>query len=127
MKTIVVDTHAFIWFISGDKKLSKTARKAIEKADTLYLSVASIWEMAIKISLGKLELGQPFDKIHEEIVNNGFELLDVNFQHALVLSELPFHHKDPFDRMILAQAITEKIPIISIDQYFQNYDVNVVW
>ena len=127
MKTIIVDTHAFIWFISGDKKLSKTARKGIEKADTIYLSVASIWEMAIKISLGKLELGQPFDKINEEIVNNGFELLDINFQHALVLSELPFHHKDPFDRMILAQAITENIPIISIDQHFPNYDVNIIW
>jgi len=127
LKTIIVDTHAFIWFISGDKKLSKTARKAIEKANTIYLSVASIWEMAIKISLGKLELGQPFDKINEEIVNNGFELLDINFQHALALSELPFHHKDPFDRMILAQAMTEKIPIISIDQHFPNYDVNVIW
>ena len=94
----LLDTHAFIWFVEEDTRLSEKARKAIEeKGIANFVSMASLWEIAIKISLGKLELKTPFPRIMEEIVKNGFKLLPITFEDTLTLTNLPFHHRDRSD------------------------------
>lgn len=127
-KQNLLDTHTFIWFIEGSKELSGIARQEIEVENAVnFVSIASLWEMAIKVSLGKLELKTPFHKIKNTIAENGFDILPVTFNDTLIISGLPFHHRDPFDRIILAQAITNKLAIISKDQQFSAYSANVVW
>jgi len=128
MQQYLLDTHTLIWFIGGNKELSKTALQSIEADDAINLvSVASLWEIAIKISLGKLELKTPFNKINGQISENGFEILPVTFDDTLTVSALPFHHRDPFDRIMIAQAITNGLTIISKDERFSSYDVKVIW
>jgi PIN domain nuclease of toxin-antitoxin system len=125
---ILIDTHALIWFLNGDNDLSDTARKAIENNEAInFVSIASLWEIAIKISLGKLELQTPFEKISEQIANNGFQILPITFEDTLVLTSLPFHHRDPFDRIIISQSFTNKLTIISKDRYFEAYQVALTW
>ena len=125
----LLDTHSFLWFIAGSSKLSKKARLLIESTDTeLYLSVASLWEMAIKISLGKLYLKEPFeDLIPAQLSLNGINLLQISVKHTAVVTKLPFHHRDPFDRLIIAQAQTEELPVISTDSAFDAYEIQRVW
>jgi len=124
----LLDTHAFIWFINGDEALSAKALETIENhPDANYVSIASLWEIAVKISLGKLDIKQPFSKIADEIVKNGFQILPIGFEDVLQLTALSFFHKDPFDRLIIAQGITNKLQIISKDQYFTEYPINVIW
>ena len=128
MQQNLLDTHTLIWFIDGSKELSQMARGAIEADDTdNYVSIASLWEIAIKISLGKLELKTPFNQIGRQITENGFDILPVTFEDTLLIASLPFHHRDPFDRMMIAQAITNKLTIISKDEQFSNYSVKVLW
>jgi PIN domain nuclease of toxin-antitoxin system len=124
----LLDTHTFIWFINGDKQLSSVARVAIEKEDAInFISIASIWEMAIKISLRKLELKPPFTEINKQILENNFILLPIQIEDSLVVANLPFHHRDPFDRIIIAQAIQNDLSIISKDGHFDSYEVKIVW
>jgi len=124
----LLDTHTLIWFISGDKELSSKARKAIEADDTInFVSIASLWEISIKISMERLELNSPFDKLAEQMVDNNFQILPVTFEDVLMLSSLPFHHKDPFDRMIIVQGITNKLTIISKDKSFSDYKPKLLW
>lgn len=124
----LLDTHTFIWFVEGDFQLSQSARQAIEKKGAEnYVSVASLWEIAIKISLGKLELKTPFSRILEVIVKNGFKLLPISFEDTLTLSTLPFHHRDPFDRIIISQCISQSIVALSKDQSFEKYDITIIW
>lgn len=124
----LLDTHAFIWFISGSIELSDPAKKAIEHNDsTNYISIASIWEMAIKVSLNKLELEVPFKEVYKLILKNGFEILPVTFQDTLVNSTLPFHHRDPFDRIIVAQALVNRLTVISKDPRNSFYTAKIVW
>ncbi len=122
---LLLDTHAFLWFIGGSSDLSTSARLLIEDTNNQpHLSVASLWEMAIKISLGKLTLGQPFEKlIAEQLNHNGIEILGISLPHAAAVITLPFHHRDPFDRLLIAQAITEKIPLVSCDTVLDAYGV----
>ncbi len=128
MRQNLLDTHTLIWFIDGSKELSQTAREAIEADDTdNYVSIASLWEIAIKVSLGKLELTTPFNQIGRQITENGFDILPVIFEDTLLVASLPFHHKDPFDRIIIAQAITNKLKIISKDEQLTKYSVPVLW
>ena len=104
------------------------AREAIENPSNFsHISIASLWEMAIKISLGKLEIKYPFEQVLTQIYENGFEILPITFEHTLVISELAFHHKDPFDRLIVAQAMTERMTIISKDKFFDDYKVTRFW
>ncbi|MCX6579697.1 MAG: type II toxin-antitoxin system VapC family toxin [Candidatus Aminicenantes bacterium] len=125
---LLLDTHTFIWFINGDKCLSVKARKEISKSsNSKFISIASIWEMAIKISLGKLKINYPFKEVFLQIQENGFEILPVIFEHTDLVSQLEFHHRDPFDRLLIAQAIWEKMIIISKDEKFCNYPVKVTW
>src|SRR5947209_8552375 len=101
MQQYLLDTHTLIWFIGGNKELSATARRSIEGDDVInFVSIASLWEIAIKVSLHKLELKAPFSEVNNQLVENGFELLPVTFEDTLTVSTLPFHHRDPFDRIL---------------------------
>lgn len=125
----LLDTHSFLWFVEGDTKLSATARTLIEEpTNQPFLSIGSIWEIAIKISIGKLELTQPIEKhIPYHMQTNGIMLLDIDIAHTVIVATLPYHHRDPFDRLLIAQAMHEQIPIVSIDTAFDSYDVNRLW
>ena len=126
---LLLDTHAFLWFVMGSANLSSKARSLIENpSNESSLSVASLWEMAIKISLGKLSLSAPFDDLIPEQLNlNGIGLLNIKTDHLSLLARLPFHHRDPFDRLLIAQAITENIPVVSIDAAFDTYGITRLW
>ncbi|MFH1859672.1 MAG: type II toxin-antitoxin system VapC family toxin [bacterium] len=126
---LLLDTHSFLWFIGGNSKLSSTARTTLEDTfNQLFLSVASLWEMAIKVSLGKLIILQPFEiLIPHQLKLNGIKLLEIKVQHVAIVSKLPFHHRDPFDRLLIAQAIAEQMPIISTDTIFDAYTVKRMW
>ncbi len=124
----LLDTHALIWFINGDNTLSTKAKKEIELSGTInYVSIASLWEIAIKISIGKLELKTPAAEIQHQIVLNNFQLLTFGFKETLIISSLPFHHRDPFDRMLVAQALNNNLQIISKDKNFESYDIALIW
>ncbi len=124
----LLDTHTLIWFINGDKELSTKARDAIESESAInFVSTASLWEMAIKISLGRLNLLTPFEQIGQQIINNNFQILPITFQETLILSSLPFYHRDPFDRMIISQSIINNLLIISKDKLFGEYNVKMIW
>ncbi len=120
---LLLDTHIFIWYILDSRKLSPTVRALIDAQDNeILLSIASIWEMAIKHSSGKLSFGMPFEFfIEQQVRPNGIELLNINLDHINVVASLPFHHRDPFDRLLIAQAMVEQIPILSADSVFDNY------
>lgn len=125
---LLLDTHAFLWFVAGDNRLSARARRAMEHADAeLFLSAASIWEMAIKASLGRLALPAPLDQYIAAKLQNGFRVLPVEWSHAAAVEKMPFHHRDPFDRLLIAQAISEGMPLVSVDPAFHAYKVKVIW
>ena len=124
----LLDTHAFIWFINGDKTLPKNIKEIIANTDNdCFISVASIWEIAIKQSLNKLELKDNFSKIETFIEENDITLLPIEFDHLQKLLKLPFHHRDPFDRIIIAQALAEQITVITKDEAFAKYKVKALW
>ncbi|HHT9138601.1 MAG TPA: type II toxin-antitoxin system VapC family toxin [Candidatus Wunengus sp. YC60] len=126
---LLLDTHTFLWFIMGNTKLSDNARKLMEDTDNeKLLSVVSIWEMAIKASLGKLSFAEPFEVlIPQQLKLNGIELLNIKTEHAAIITTLPFHHRDPFDRLLIAQSMVERLPILSADINFDNYPIERVW
>lgn len=124
----LLDTHTLIWFINGENELSSSARKSIEHPGANnFVSIASIWEIAVKISLGKLKLNAPMSKIPEQLDKNGFQLLPISLDDTMMLSSLPFHHRDPFDRLLIVQSKTNNLTIISKDGQFSNYGVAVLW
>jgi len=126
---ILLDTHTFVWWNLTPDKLSLNGLNLIDNQENiLYLSIASIWEMQIKISINKLHFDNPLPEIitYQRNINN-VQILPIELEHIWQLKNLPLHHRDPFDRMLIAQAMTEKIPILSIDSIFQNYSVNVIW
>ncbi len=125
----LLDTHAFLWYITEDPQLSRKANNAIDDPEAnIYISIASLWEIAIKISKGKLELKRPFETLLQQMELNTFELLPVLFQHTVELCNLPHHHGDPFDRIIIAQAITENFISISKDENFIKYNnLQLLW
>ena len=124
---LLLDTQAFLWWVTDDARLSKRASRAIAASPCL-LSVASCWEMAIKASLGKLELpGQVSRFVQEQLEVNGFNLLPVSLEHAGGVAGLPFHHRDPFDRLLAAQARYDELDIVSSDPIFTKYGVKRIW
>lgn len=125
----LLDTHSFLWFLAGDTRLSAPARQTIEDLNNeIFISTASLWEIAIKVSLGKLNLGGPYEQfIPGELNRQRIEVLPIEVGHLSVVSKLPLHHRDPFDRLIIAQALTEGMPIISVDDVFDAYGVQRVW
>lgn len=126
---LLLDTHAFLWFIGGDERLSLTARTLIEDgANDAFLSVASLWEMAIKISLGRLQLAQPFEiLIPQQLSLNHIGLLGITISHTAKVATLPFHHRDPFDRLLVAQAQVEQMSLVSNDPAFDAYGITRLW
>lgn len=126
---VLLDTHAFLWFIMGDTRLSATARGLIEDADNERLvSAGSLWEIAVKVSIGKLTLTEPFEVIiPRELTQNGFQILPITVAHLTVLCGLPFHHRDPFDRLLVAQAMAEITPLVSADAILDAYSVTRLW
>lgn len=124
---LLLDTHTFIWWANAPENLSKKVIKACEDENNdLILSVASVWEMQIKFHLGKLELDEPLKALIEEQENrNHLQILPVHLEHVLALTELPDHHRDPFDRLLIAQAIKEKMLLLSKDKVFSNYPVKL--
>lgn len=129
MQRLLLDTHTFLWWVSDAPELSITAREAIsDTGNECFLSIASCWEMAIKSSIGKLRLTKPVERfVHDLITENGFRLLSIELRHAAKVEALPFHHRDPFDRLLLAQAITEKLTIVTVDSLFSSYGVKLLW
>ena len=123
----LLDTHIFIWFISGSDRLNGKVREQIENNDNL-LSIASLWEIAIKFSIGKLDLKLSIEQlVEEQIIANGIEILDITTEHIAVVADLPLHHRDPFDRLIIAQAKVEKIPVVGVDNVFDSYSIQRLW
>jgi PIN domain nuclease of toxin-antitoxin system len=119
---VLLDTHAFLWFIEGKDSLSIFARRTIEDETTeRFVSIASLWEAAIKFSIGKLDLQQPFATlISRQLEENAMALLPIRVEHLTYLTTLPFHHRDPFDRLLIVQAMVENMPIISTDEAFDD-------
>ena len=126
---LLLDTHSFIWFVEDSPSLSAQARALIEEpTNAVFFSMASMWEMAIKISLGKLHLSQPFDLfIPNQLLLNDITILDITINHTLRVATLPFHHRDPFDRLLIAQSLVERMPCVSIDSVFDAYSVHRLW
>lgn len=126
---VLLDTHVFLWWITGDSRLSARAYEVIkETKNEIYLSAASGWEMAIKAGLGKLRLqGEPISFITEQLVINGFESLPVQLNHSLFVYSLPEHHRDPFDRLLVAQAKLENLLLVTADNKIGEYEVEVLW
>lgn len=126
---ILLDTHSLIWFFSGNSKLSNTVRELMDDINYKKLiSLVSVWEMGIKQSRGKLILSLELEKyILEKTILEDFEILPIKLNHLGLIPSLPFHHNDPFDRLLITQALTENIPILSIDAIFDEYRVNRIW
>ena len=125
---LLLDTNAFLWFSEDNKKLSSTAKSFIEDSENIcFVSIASIWEMAIKTSLNKLKVKIGFKNLLEEIKKNDFDLLNISFEHTLKITDLEFHHRDPFDRIIIAQSLVEHFSIISSDKIFDKYNIERIW
>ena len=126
---LLLDTHTLIWFITNDAKLSDKALQLIEDGtNTAFVSIASLWEIAIKMNLGKLLAGQDFNVLFPaQLTSNAIDLLPVEVAHVARVAILPLHHRDPFDRLLIAQALQENLPIISADTAFDSYAVHRLW
>jgi PIN domain nuclease of toxin-antitoxin system len=126
---LLLDAHALLWFVWDDPKLSPTAKALIDDpANHPLVSVTTCWEIAIKVGLKKLNLGEPATTfLPRELATNAIGLLGVNLTHATFVESLPLHHKDPFDRMLVAQSMIEKIPVVSIDAQLDSYGITRLW
>jgi PIN domain nuclease of toxin-antitoxin system len=130
MTAFLLDTHTLLWFVAGDPQIKLSTRTIITNTtNQCYFSVAGIWELAIKSSSGKLSLELPISEfVVQHVLGNGFFILDIMTSHAVAVAALPWHHRDPFDRMLIAQAIVEKMPLLSADQIFGVYpSVQRIW
>jgi PIN domain nuclease of toxin-antitoxin system len=127
--TLLLDTHAFLWFVLNDSSLSATARTLIiDPQNDILISPATYWEIAIKVSIGKFRLSGPFaDFMEQQIAQNDLTVLPITVAHAAVVASLPFHHQDPFDRLLIAQSIEENIPVLSADRALDAYPVTRLW
>jgi len=124
---IILDTHILLWFLSGDKKLSQKQKSLItDVQNTKYVSIATIWEIALKANNGKLDLAVSLKKFVENLDENNFQMIDIQISHIYHLSKLPFHHNDPFDRIIIAQAIIENYSLITNDAQIKKYKLKVI-
>jgi PIN domain nuclease of toxin-antitoxin system len=125
----VLDTHTFLWFIMGNEQLPQPTRAVIANMDhEIYLSIASLWEIAIKVSLGKLTLHKPFaELIPEQLRINELQILPINLNDLISVTQLPFIHRDPFDRLLIAQTIVNDLVLITKDETLSQYAVRAVW
>jgi len=126
--TTLLDTHAFLWWIAGDRRMSQHAREIFTGPNNLLMSFASIWEILIKVQGGKLNLPRPAGPyIIRKLAENRIGTLAINLDHLLAFERLPVHHRDPFDRLVIAQGIEEDLPIITADPQFSRYSVRTIW
>lgn len=124
---ILIDTHIFLWFINDDPQFSPELKALLESDIDIILSIASLWEIAIKVSLNKLKLPGSIDGfLAEQIHINQIELLPITISHLAIVSKLPLHHRDPFDRLIIAQSIAEAFPLVSVDSIFAQYPIHLL-
>lgn len=121
---MLVDSHALLWFVAGDSRRIGKALRALIEAEATTVSAASLWEIAIKARLGKLDAPDDLPRRVEQL---GFDLLAITAEHAWQVRQLPLHHRDPFDRLLIAQAQVERLPIVTADPSFSAYDVKTVW
>jgi PIN domain nuclease of toxin-antitoxin system len=126
---LLLDAHTFLWFVWDDAQLTSNAKELITNpTNQKFVSAAICWEIAIKMSIGKLDLGEPYRPfMSREIARNNFDILPMSVDHAAAVSVLPFHHRDPFDRMLIAQAMVEQVPIVSGDTAFDAYPITRLW
>ena len=126
---ILVDTHALLWMLEGNPKLSKRARQILSSdANELLFSLVSLWEIAVKMQIGKLPgFGSSVAYIRDELAEHNIAVLPIRYEHILAMHGLPMHHTEPFDRLILAQAVVESLPILTHDRMFPAYPVKLVW
>jgi PIN domain nuclease of toxin-antitoxin system len=126
-KKLLIDTQSFIWFVENDSKLSVSVRNVMEDNQyNLYISIASLWEIVIKSSLGKLPMQKDIPEMIKDVTKNGFYILQITPQHLITLHGLEYIHRDPFDRIIVSQAITENMQVISSDEFFSKYQINLI-
>jgi len=124
----LLDTHTYLWFLNGDSKLTIKAREEIENPNNSKLiSIASIWEIAIKISLNKLKFEKSLPDLIYAVEKNGFELLPISFDSTIIVSSLVWNHRDPFDRILIAQCKSEELTIITKDQHIKSYKIKTLW
>jgi PIN domain nuclease of toxin-antitoxin system len=125
---LLLDTHAFLWFIGGDKQLPEKSIELIKNPENnCFISIASLWEIAIKYSLRKIELINGFEELYKILQFSVIEILPISFDHLKELAKLDFHHRDPFDRIIISQGISEELTVITKDDNFGKYKVPIVW
>ncbi len=125
---LLLDTHTLIWFFNADEQLSTTAKNLVEEpTNKCFVSIASIWEMGIKTSLNKLEMRGSLTQVAEFMTENAIELLPITFDHVQQLTALPFYHRDPFDRIIIAQAHVENLVLVTKDLIFTQYAASTAW
>ncbi len=118
----LIDTHVFIWFVENSASLLQSVKDLIEDENSdIFISIASLWEISIKTSIGKLPMSRKFEDLVDVLNENLIEILPISFAHTVENNKLPFHHRDPFDRIIIAQAIVENIDFISADAVFDEY------
>ncbi len=121
----LIDTHVFLWFVSNSKELSQTAKSLIEdETNEIFISIASLWEISIKTALGKLIIYGNYETVIDDVNDNSIQILPINFAHTVEQNRLPFHHRDPFDRIIVSQAIVENMTLVSADIDSANSYVN---
>ena len=124
----LIDTHTLLWHFNGDKQMSNSAIEILKNNKLeKYISIASVWEIAIKLGIGKLVLDFSFNEIEEKLTGSNISLLNISVKHTQQIISLPLHHRDPFDRMIIAQSITENLTVISRDKNFSLYPIKLLW
>lgn len=125
--TLLLDTHALIWFLENDARLPSSTRSRIETTPSVFVSIASLWEIAIKANIGKLELSAPFNTIEPNLVALGITQLPIHFKDLEIYLSLPLHHRDPFDRILIFQAINYSLSLISQDPQMDAYPIKRLW
>lgn len=124
----ILDTHAFLWGLAGDERMSRHAREFFGGSADLLLSIASIWEILIKVQAGKLKFPRPAGRyVIRKLAENRIEILSISIDHVLAFERLPLHHRDPFDRILIAQSLEENIPVVTADPVFARYSVELIW
>jgi PIN domain nuclease of toxin-antitoxin system len=124
----ILDTHAFLWALAGDARMSRHAREIFAGSADLSLSIASIWEILIKVQSGRLNFPRPAGPyLLSRLAENRIKTLSISIDHLLTIERLPLHHRDPFDRMLIAQSMEEDWPIITADPMFKQYPIQVIW
>lgn len=127
MDSVLLDTHAFIWLVEDDAKLPVSLRDIIENTANVFVSIASFWEISIKLNLGKLSLVSDYNDIETSFKSTRFKLLSISLKDTVQVYNLPLHHKDPFDRILVAQAMNNSLVLVSRDAVFDAYPIQRLW